>query len=966
MLRVIALPVLFAMRGFAQEEAAEAVDYTRGFELLAELGLPGVAGSEWGKLELNQQGSLGMASTRSAQSAFSAFETSPTGNAWKLAAGEDSDRTPVVMAGGTVAMEVSLERKQGFLSRLLRGPQREPPDGPAGGTWKESGLASDVATICKALEDYRPDPDEAHYSFMGRYGVENGWGHLLVFASQLHGAGHAEEANRLAALVVAKAPTPKMAVDQAVSVVAEGEFEEVTDDFFESRDWTAYHDGLAGLAEKYPRGWDKAGAVRLLIPKVKARAAEEPAPDPSIEGETLTAEALAAIGTMGEVPEAESPGKMAARMGVDLAGVPAEFRHQVLRQMMEGGYRGYQSGDRGLWPLKGLPAEEAGQGAVTALCGMKMDGVLALAALATDETLLPRPAGSSRHRSSYYYGSGESPVEQARRIYGQMRRPVSRGELAQAALRPALPDGAGDLDDMPPDELQGYVVEWWREHRNEEPLDLARHYFEEGSEMQRREVAVWLAERGDDRSAALFETVVFEGYSVAGHLPAVEAYLRIRKEKAKAFFDKFAAAIRAEAEAAGGTGGSSDPYRRRFEYAMSEEGGVEGLLKKLEIHVAAIEPEEIIADVLAEEIEAGQGLEILDEMMSGKAEEHAILLVGGARRAEETAMRGALLGAVMRIEQQAAAGEPGAESAAANDWEEFFERTREDLGVLLADERELEGGSYGVKHVNELAALVCEGGCGADLTAMWEIWRKMEDAFPPVLLRQARARLAGDEIPPLPDPSRVGRERRRELAEKAAGLDPMEILAMLEAASWDERLAWVEMVGDWEGEMPESVSRLTRMVTRVKDDLPAGFAEWKTGQEVSAERIEKTVKRIEGDIDANAGAVVVLKPRPGGLGFELTETAPWRDYFSSQSLARMQERGLDKVVGIFWTSVEGRWQSGYRPKEETGDAPEEEGDKDITESIAKRIEDGGWSKFVAVFVVHNKDTAEKSLTEGMP
>ena len=129
-------------------------------------------------------------------------------------------------------------------------------------------------------------------------------GSFLLFATQLHQTGHAESANQLALAVFEHFPSREAAVDAAIDEIASHLYQKAALEFFRSGDWAAYHQALASLTKRFPRGWTGRDAVAMFLPQLEKQAAGAKAPPPSLPDVPIDPQAVAIIRELTEKPPA--------------------------------------------------------------------------------------------------------------------------------------------------------------------------------------------------------------------------------------------------------------------------------------------------------------------------------------------------------------------------------------------------------------------------------------------------------------------------------------------------------------------------------------------------------------------------------------------------------------------------------------------------------------------------------------
>lgn len=796
--------------------AAEPVtpDFGPGLAKIAALGLPEMKGAEWIKPPKDAQG--GFESSYEFRELSIKFQ----GGAWKtpgdapqiigFASGEtlttgdetDSEATPEAPAA-----------EPGLLEKMLRKHAASQPPKKTKPKIAPS-LDEDIKQLVEALAKPETAAEMAQQAEYGRATLP---GRLLIFAAQLHAAGKTDAANRVAAAVFAAIPEKTTVIDAAIHHFAEKDHQELTESFFETRDWKTYHLGLKSMLEKYPRGWADAAAVTLLLPGVETRAAGSlPAP-PSLPGIELKPEALAAVAALLDPPAADprDDEALAESEGIDLRRFPADQRQMILAQLRAQGMSADFIG--GLWLLPDDENEDGAPSSPTAsLTKLGMDGLIALAAVATDDTLTYARNSSS---GSSYYSSSQSPEEIALSRYQDLDRPRTRGEIARELLAAVVPAGdEEDRDGIDPEMLRDQAVEFWKNHRSRSPLELARVYLTEGDESQRQMASSHLAGSSDPAARKAFEQAVLASDNPADFASTVEDYLERHKVDAKPFFEAYSKKLTEAYE-----GMDLNEMRSSSgSYAIREAGGVEKYLKTLSMKVGAVSLKELVADAM----KSGEDSDItaLRPALQSAGPLDSLIAVGevaGKATPDQLSQFCMMLlqGSYREYDPDSEDPQPPIplpEEMLAL-WRPLLEKSdplpeKTSFGSWAT--------SYGAKTTGDGVALVLEvcayPASGSQFNSFGDLHGSLNTVAPFVRSR-VEAWIDSKDAPPWPDESKVSDARKEEIAAQLAKLPAKDIPAFAMALPTDERAALATLIDSYDDENPAPAAVLelrTRVIAR--------------------------------------------------------------------------------------------------------------------------------------------------------
>jgi hypothetical protein len=811
-----------------------AQDFSRGFELLAGLGMPPLdAEAKWAKVV-------------------------------------DPDMMDYQLRNHTKSI-----KGNGWIVRGKDGVVRHLPFGGMTGSEVEKGakdpkpqdLEKDVEAIISAMRKAaeKADPDD----MFGPSGHET----FLLFAAQLHQTGRKELANRLAQAAFAFFPTRESAVDAAVDRIAEHFHQQTVEAFFKSGDWKAYHRELTALAGRFPRGWRNMEAVRMMLPQLARQANGEAASDPALAGVTLDPQALTIMRDMMRPPE---PGAKQDAKNMD--GMPPHIRQRLMMMQSMGHEYGGSGFQQPLWLIS--EADEDDKQPLARLAGLGMAAVPVLAALVNDPFFTHVPNSNS---GSSYYSSRESDEERILRAYQSMSRPATRGEIATRMLALTLPDPENDLDEADAETLRDLAMGFWKTHRDASREDLAAAFLKGGSQQQASTAAEVLAASGNPEAHRIFETHVLAADSAIGLYSSVREYLKARKTAGKPFFGKYAELVRQQ------SAGASDDDRNEISWMIEREGGVDKILKQLEAIVEGESPRKMVMRIAGEDpktaVASIRGL--MESMSDADPSEQLTVLLTGAHSAKNKAVRAHLLGAISQLGW--GANEDEDEEDGENDNvrgtpRQVSETEAEMWRYLIGDPRLLDASSRVYSMGNQLdtmSALACAT-FEFSVTGLEE-FRELIDAMPviarpaaQVITERAKARLEGKPVAPLPDPSKVSKERLAAIVAEAGNQPAAGLHDHLLTLNPDERAAWRAWLADpAEIPLPPTVSELRHQVVRRSISSPYGMSDMKdvggidVGFRVTVESVEQHIQSLAAGAAKHSRGVVAIQNAEFGPGLQV-------------------------------------------------------------------------------------------------
>jgi hypothetical protein len=895
-------------------------DYAHGFELLRGLGIPSTENARWTKGDEDTRGQEA--------AAFSELDIELRGTVWAL---PDEGFLPVAALAVTRKADAAVEDEEpsvaaGILERMLKAHQeKNPEDRPAPIAEKKPDdgsalLKGDIELIIGKLSDSDVADNIRRYI---EYGRSQSMGRMLIFAAQVDQAGHPELAHELADAVFSAARNRDAVIDSAISLLADDQYQKVWEKFREDHDWAGYHAAVSGLMEKFPRGWSSRAATAMLLAGLEKRAAKTPLPAIESPDIPLSPAALEILRRWDE-PVANDPSSQLPP-GFDISQIPVEMRAQFLAGLSR--RSGFDIDSLGLWLLReraGEDGEETGgepeqkeDDPRAAITDLGMDAIPVLAALLGDSTLTHFPHSTDGGVS--YFSSSEDEMTRTLRIYESMSRPSSRGEIARQLLAQVIPDEgdlfgtSGDLESSgsSAEDLRTLAIGFWKKHRGSDPVEISKAYLEAGNDSQKYYAGSHLISSTAPAARPVFEAAILASSEPLDQINLVESYLKQHKSAVRPFFEKFSALLR---EVGGDGDDSSLPWQVR------EAGGVEGMIKKLGIHVGASSVEELISSALNEDGEAEDTARKLATNLRNIPVADLIHPLAKAladapedRRAD--LVRAFISGLWGNQNRDDTPPEFSAEAAAA--W-----------SALLDDDSPIKGLSsetwleyYDIDSTSSAAAFIVEMIADEEVSRHFSIHKNANNGDSGgIIPRRARARLAGKPVPRYTSSKGLPEDRIKEIQGLAGShATPLELRKTVTALTPPEKAAWIEGIQTLqqqeEGEPAPTLlaCRITITSITAPDDtspLPADLVEKlaiEPGATISAGFFESSCRMLLEHAAAWSGAVIDIKPDPFGTGLAVSGRHHPDD--GALSLLADHDLVLDSdadafAIGIFYDSDE--------------------------------------------------------------
>lgn len=734
--------VSYSLQASAQEKPAESAtvaeqqgDYSKGFALLRQMGLPDSSKATYGNLRGGDT-RLGVSPDRESWDSI-ARQHNLKGNAWGL--GE---------AGGN--QEVIAENLR-LIPLNSPGKGTSPSDQEFPNPYpiqfsalKPSELAEDAKRMLQGLKS-KNDLRSGHY------------GQILLFSAHLASHGLTKEANQIAGRLFALADDPAIILGEAINSLADSKYEEAVDRLLASKstpaDWQAFEKELQKVIAQFGADWKLAPAVQRVALEAKKRSGKPPS----------------------------------------IAGLSADDRKLAdeLAEAMWTGSRGY---DFGIWVIKNEPTKvpaldrirDRGLGTFPLLVSLLKDDY----PTRTDHRALRGMGGGD----FFEFGSGnDSPEEARKKAYDHMRRPASRGEIAACLLNQALP--SGDTENgmpraFPPDQLPEEALKFYKANKDKTPAQLALLYLKNGNRFQTQLASSYVLQEKSEENLAAVEAFLMDDPVEHFDQSMLRELLKAREKNGAAFLEKYRKAIE--------SGKKTDPgayYPGREQQVIERIKEILEEIKEVQDGISGKTAAQIAEEVLGGKRAWKSAKRVFEGALSREVPEKRIELVLDITLSQKEVMeKMEILGMLVsgRAEGPAPYG-----AAPALDPKRFKDKWSKLLADHTQLDPEMAD-SAGVETIGGASALMIELVYGSG-NAMEQLFPSpfvaLGEKIEGIWRTRAEARLAGKaeaDIPKLPSASEVSAERKQELSTKLASAKPGELPAILATVTDSEILALAE------------------------------------------------------------------------------------------------------------------------------------------------------------------------------
>jgi hypothetical protein len=745
------------------------------------------------------------------------------------------------------------------------------------GSWRSADLSRDLAKatsfVEKKLKGKASGGNESRYDPF--FESDEASSLLFLFATFAWQNGKVQEANALAGGLFKLAGDSRKVIVGALNVIADAQLAAAAEAFKSSHDWKAYHEAVSGLLKKYPAGWRKAGAAKLLADRLQTRAAlTEP---PAVLGDGL----------------AEEDQRLAAALALEFGQEDASY-----------------GGSGGLWILQ-PPKAMAGLMGSNVLERIKARGLKSvplLIALVSDATLCPLPRSGLFGRTSYYSRreAEKSEAERAQTYYDQMDRPMTRGEIARSLLMPLLPgkeEGEDfDEDEASPEEVAAAAKQAYAKVKDLSPSAMAQHFLKSGSRSQKRYAIYFMLQNDVEANAPVIEAFLLtppeEGVEsmMLSDTGLVRQYVEMRGEKAAEFVEKFAALQKKI--------GVPDGLENDAKYVKRMEQQREREIKALRALVKPQDLSETVASLAAPKV-SHEALEPAYTALRRQPAARTVpLLLAAAVQTTNVAARARLLEmmpmlrfAGLQVSEEEIVRQADTPEAVEAAMKAIAAKNKLNVGtnaaawkLLLSDSRVTQGGrsSRGGLHETSIADLAAAGiealyGAASPMDRFYgrdATGNLRQEVVMKIMRDRAAARVEGkpeEQLPKMPTADDVAADRRTAIEADVLKAAPAALASLLDTLTDAESLYLAQAAGENETLM-KALAPSSRRIVSVKtaSALPAEEAarlQKLEGTTVSTNAIAEMREVCQRQLARGAACTVSLSSVGLGKGLSLTVTA---------------------------------------------------------------------------------------------
>ncbi len=466
-------------------------DYSKGFAVFHKMGLPNVAKSEFGQLDvwINLIG----------DNDYNIFGyRRHNGNAWLL------DGDPKTKARYLYKQSVIISvksRKQAQDDAKEKAKKEAEARKKAGKKDKKKNRREELLAQMgyarnQLISDFRKTDIKQDYKNIltnlqkalsrQRNDFDNiNSGRILLYAVQLHDKGLKKEANQLAHLVFEKCGGRKKVLTSAVSSLANGQYLSIYYQFRADKDWKKYSSDLDALLARMPAVWNMRPAMNKLAGLLKAKSAGKITP---VSGDKLTPD-----------------DKKLAKELINATKMPTR------RFYFRGANMPEPETNYPLWILPVKTKSKPANDPVAAIIAKGVNAIPLLIALYknTDLTAI-LPDGNSYSYSFNSSNNEESDTAKTDRLFNEMnQRPMTRGEVARTLATKIIPGKDNSYERDLEQEIER-LNDLYSELKGKNASEIAVYYLENGTREQKEIAITSLSKSKDKKNIALIEKFFLE------------------------------------------------------------------------------------------------------------------------------------------------------------------------------------------------------------------------------------------------------------------------------------------------------------------------------------------------------------------------------------------------------------------------------------------------------------------------
>ncbi len=734
-------------------------DYSIGFEKLYQLGLHDVKDAEYISLQINDYSfhSMGYDSGYG-------FETrlKTEGNAWLIKEDPQAQDTVIYQNRRINITNMDRSGKPGDKDPSAEEDDVSPdPDfmntTKKTGTWKKVDLEKEIDKILNFLDAKDQLKKDIEYVVRSQ-----GSGQMFLFAAQIYRKGYKKQASQIITALFGYASDPRIIIVQALNLIADAQYLEIYDLFLENNDWELYSENINMLLNRFPQGWKKQLAVRRLYKLVHDRAFGDV---PGITGDNL--------------------GNDDRELAKKLAAQPIKESQALMNAL----------GD--LWVLdnsspghekKEEQPDEKKTGILAEITTLGVKAVPLLTALLKDNCMTSTDMSSIRttYLSISYDLEDEITEEAVNIMFKSMRRPATRSDIAYSLLMPlVIPEkreNSFGREEINKDDLFDKMTSWYSLHKESSSDQLAKMYFEKGSQKQKLDAFNYLLKSDITLHRPFIEAQLLKFPSAPYVSELAMKYAKATGTEAADFAELYLTALKEEIK--------KDPENTDESREKAAMKRYESTAKLLHSFVRNESVEDLIGQI-------GSGKSTLREISGAlwpKLAEHPTkkifqLVLESAIQTEALEQRLQLLYLMNGIVQAVAGGYLSTEKNGT-----YQARDHADLwDKLLSDESLLPGKGMGTRlKIKELSACIIEAiETRKEIGKAFYLIEKMGKRGSDFICVRARARVNGvaeDKLPKWPSADMVKPEKLEQIVQKIESLEDDELAVYIRGLGNDELL----------------------------------------------------------------------------------------------------------------------------------------------------------------------------------
>ncbi len=441
-------------------------DYSKGFAKFAKFGLPNVKDAKYIKLN--------MYSSAFSNNDYFRYQAKVKGNAWLISEDKKSGKAEIVIHQGAVA---TVYDQQKLINTITKKRQKEAEknkkkngsvsytitdftEGKLAGTWEKADLKKDADKI---TEHIRKEMQKDYF-----FGKES-LGLWFLFAIHLDQKGLKEEANKLAGVLFDAGKGKRIVILQALNAIADSQYGVAYATFKENHDWKSYSASIKKIYATFRKGWKKAAGIKKLSELIAKRAEGVPV----VDVKDLSESDKVLIKELLEKPLTSIQNSI---------WVLKEKKHSTPEKGKES---------------DGEADEQEEPTVIAKIMDKGMASVPLLIKLLGNDTLVVADSNDLRMFGGgrFYSNRSSGNANDADRIFKQLKRPMTLGEVARRVLDPIViqeieTDSNGNEirrssggDDT--DEFREVAETWYKANQKKTPLELAQLYLKDGSKAQK-------------------------------------------------------------------------------------------------------------------------------------------------------------------------------------------------------------------------------------------------------------------------------------------------------------------------------------------------------------------------------------------------------------------------------------------------------------------------------------------------